>query len=187
MKLLGPLKLIKSYKAIHRSAVFISLVYGLIYYTSAGFLTFGKVARFNTVILTNWQALLWQSRGPFQWEAVALIALPIGVTVLISLPNLILMMLLSFLVYGNVALVLIGIYHPTVCRISGKGSRVLSMVPALFTGFGCCAPTVIIMWVGLVGSVSSSVLIFARWLLPIGMVLLVWGFIRGYKALSLNV
>jgi hypothetical protein len=176
-------KVLFSYPKLILSSSIISIIYGVIYYFSAGFIVITPVEDLDLMVLGNWTQQAFRLRGPFLWEPIGVISLPPGLQVYLSIPNLMLGLILMLLVFGNVLVVLIGMYHPKVCRITRKGTRLASLVPALFTGFGCCAPTIAIIWVGIVGSISTSALIFMRWLLPIGLVLLIHGFFKGMKAI----
>ena len=173
---------------ILRLSLFLSIVYGLVYYWSTGFIIFRRGLALDSMTASDPTALLWQMRGPFLWEAIAQLNLPILGTLMLSVPNLLIAFLLTLLVYSNLVVVLIGIRHPAYCPINKKrkGSSLVAMLPALFSGFGCCAPTVIILWVSIFGSVSSVMMVAVRWLLPVGLIFLIIGFISGYRSLTKN-
>ena len=184
MRLMTVRQLVKEDPRILGFSLAVSGIYGLVYYWSAGFISRPLGQAWQIVTIPSWQAKLWQMRSPFLWEAVSRIDMPPLLSVLISVPNLFVMAVLSLLVFGNLIVVLIGIRHPKVCRINASGGRLAALLPALFTGFGCCAPTVIILWVSLFGSVSSVMVVAIRWLLPLGMILLFAGVITGYRAVE---
>ena len=173
---------------IHRISLFISLLYGLIYYWTAGYISLNPRTSSGVQWVQDIQGLMWQMRGPFQWEAIALFSIPKVIQIWISVPNLLMAILLVLLVYGNLNLILIAFRHPTVCRIrkGSKSQSIVALFPALFTGFSCCAPTAIILWVSLFGSVSTVMVAALRWFLPLGLVMLSFGIITGYRSIPVE-
>jgi len=182
MRLKRILTTIRKDPIIHQISLVTGVLYGLIYYTSAGFISIGNKVNFNLILAPNIRGLIWQARGPFQWEAFAKLEV-LWADILISIPNLLIATLLIGLVYANLAVVLIGLRHPQVCRLSKsrQGKKIMALIPALFTGFSCCAPTILIIWVSIFGSVSSIMVLSIRWLLPLGLVLLTLTLITGYN------
>jgi hypothetical protein len=188
MRLNRILTTIRKDPRIHQLSLATGVLYGLIYYGSAGFISFGHKVNFNLILAPNIRGLIWQSRGPFQWEAIAKLEF-LWTDILISIPNLLIATLLMGLVYANLAVVLIGLRHPKVCRLSKsrQGKKVMALIPALFTGFSCCAPTILILWVSIFGSVSSMMVLAIRWLLPLGLVLLTLTLLTGYRHVLVDV
>jgi len=172
---------------IHRVSIITSLVYGIIYYWTAGYIALNPGTSSGVMWVEDIQGLMWQMRGPFQWEAIALFSLPKFVHIWLSVPNILVAITLVFLVCSNLVLILIAFRHPRICKIrkGRKSHSFIALLPALFTGFSCCAPTAIILWVSLFGSVSSVMLTALRWFLPLGLVMLTFGIIAGYRSIPI--
>lgn len=185
MKLKAIKTLLVADPLIQKIGLILSMVYGVIYYWSAGFIQIRQGLSFDLLIVPKPLELMWQIRGPFLWEPIMQVNLPYLGSIMLAIPNSLIAILLSLLVYGNLVVVLIGLRHPNQCRLSrlNQGASIVHLLPALFTGFACCAPTALILWVSIFGSVSSVLLITFRWLLPLGLLLLTYGVIRGYNTI----
>lgn len=184
MRLRTVAKLIRKDAIILRTSLMVSALYGVLYYLGTGYIQINNATGLRVTVVTNWSEMIWRTRGPFLWEPIMSIDL-FRLGVLISVPNLLFGFLLVLLVFGNLSIVLLSIRHPTVCTVNtmAKGRTLTALIPALFTGFGCCAPTVIILWVSLFGSVSSLMVIAFRWLMPLGLFLLTISLIAGYRSI----
>ncbi len=127
------LKTLRKDPYILRLSLFLSIIYGFVYYWSAGFILFRRGLPLGFMTVSDPAALLWQMRGPFLWEAIAQLNLPILGTLMLSVPNLLIGFLLTLLVYSNLVVVLIGIRHPAYCPINKKrkGNSLVAMFPAI--------------------------------------------------------
>lgn len=179
---------LKNDPVIVRVSFTVSVVYGIIYYWTAGFVHLNPPGRFGITIAKDIPDLIWHMRAPFQWEAIAILTIPKIIQVWISVPNLLIALILSLLVCGNLIIIMTALRHPTVCKIrKGKKSQsVIALLPAMFTGFACCAPTALILWVSVFGSVSTVMVAAMRWFLPLGLVLLTAGMISGYRSIPVD-
>jgi hypothetical protein len=179
--LLAQLKKEKTYRYL---GLIIAWMYGLIYYWSTGYVIMSSSARFDVAILKKWQSQLFNMRAPFLWEPVMNISLPFGMSLLVSPVNVVVMALLIVLVFLNVFILILSIKKPTVCKLRNKHSGILALIPALFTGFACCAPTFIVAFIGIIGSTASIFMLFSRWALPLSILLLLFGITSGIKSLQ---
>lgn len=168
---------------IKKTSLFISIVYGLLYYYSIGLFRIRDSSRFSFVSVTNILKKSLDMRAPFLWEATMRINLWY-LEIDISLVNILVMVILILLVFLNISLLIVSIKMPKMCRIDKKSYRILSLLPAFFSGFACCAPSLVIMWVGLFGSVSTTLLTFFRWALPLSIILLLFGVYKGISTLE---
>jgi len=170
---------------IKRTSLMISIIYGLLYYYSIGLIRFKTVSSFKFISVPDFLEKSLNMRAPFLWEAGARIN--IGFLEMdISILNVLLAMILGVLVFLNIALLIVSIKMPKMCRIDKKSYRIFSLLPAFFSGFACCAPTVAIMWVAVFGSVSTTLLTFFRWALPVSIILLAFGVYKGISTLEFN-
>lgn len=173
---------------ILRLALPLSLVYGLVYYWSAGFISFSSKARFKLNIIHEPLSKLWQNRGPFLWEPIAQVEIPFFGYILISVPNLLLGLILTMLVFANLTLLIMTLRHPSTCSLksSKKSSRLAALFPSLFAGFGCCAPSIALLWLSLFGNVSTLLILASRWMMPLGLLLLIINILYSYKSLRIS-
>lgn len=179
-------RFMKEHREIHRIAKTIAVLYGLVYYFSAGFLRFELVKVYKQVFVPEVGGMIFKMRAPFLWESIALFEIPPFIVLYISPMNLLLMLLLMWLVYKNLILFITGIRYPRVCQLTRNKGKLAALLPALFTGFSCCAPTVLIMLAGILGGFGATLLIVFRWAIPFSIVLLVYGIVQGYKSLHLH-
>jgi hypothetical protein len=124
-------------------------------------------------------------RAPFLFEPVISISFPPNISILISPINVGLMIILMILIYFNFSILFISIFKPKHCQIKRKSGRIITILPAFLTGFACCVPTFIIAWVGVLGTFSSTVILFTRWAIPISIILLIYGISEGLKKITI--
>jgi hypothetical protein len=171
---------------IKTTSLMISIIYGLLYYYSIGLVRFNNSSSFKFISVTNFLEKSLNIRAPFLWEAGARINLGF-LEIDISIVNVLIAIVLGLLVFLNIALLIVSIKMPKMCRIDKKSYKILSLIPAFFSGFACCAPTIVIMWVAVFGSVSTTLLTFFRWALPFSIILLAFGAYKGISTLKFNV
>ncbi|MBR9680674.1 MAG: hypothetical protein GOU98_02515 [Candidatus Altiarchaeota archaeon] len=159
---------ILQYKKPFSIALFFSVIYFFFYLYTVGFLVMGDT---ETKLLDNWGDLLFKQRVPFVWEPIGTFSLKIFSLFFAPL-NLILALLLSFLIFLNVAIVVYSYYLPKVCRVGHAG--LFGLLPSFLTGFACCVPTVLIA----IGPVLPSLTVFfiqlRPFLLPSSLILLMF-------------
>jgi hypothetical protein len=150
MRLIEKFRYVIRDKNSQRYGLFLGSVYFLIYLWSIGNITIiqmPEVLMFR--IVENWQQTIFKPIAPFLWEAIAKFYVYGGLVIFISVPNILLDMLLSGLVYINISLAFYSYYiYPLRPGVIG----LISLIPSLFTGFVCCVPTIIIT----LGAVSTS-------------------------------
>ncbi len=164
----------------------IAILYGLLYYFTAGYIAFESVTKYKQVFVSNPLTSALKMRAPFLWESIAEFRIPPYFILRLSPFNIVLMLLLIYLVYLNIALFVISVRYPRVCQLTRNKGRLVALIPALFTGFSCCAPTLIIMLVGVLGAFSSTMILIFSWAIPISILLLMYGIFQGFKQLHLH-
>lgn len=179
-------RFIKTHREIHRMAKTIAILYGVLYYVSAGYIQFSEVTGYKQLFVSNPLNIAVKMRAPFLWEAIAEFQVPPFFIIRLAPVNLLLMLLLIWLVYLNLSLFITSVRFPRVCQLTRNKGRLAALFPALLTGFSCCAPTVIIMFVGVLGAFSSTLVLIFAWLIPISILLLVIGIVQGLTSLHLH-
>lgn len=166
-------------------SVLISILYACFYYVSLSYTRFVS-GQALWLSLPNWYDKLFKLRAPFLFEPLFRWRTGIGIEIDIAPLNVAIAIILAVLVFYNVFLLILSIKMPKVCKISSKSGRMVAMLPAFLTGFACCAPTFVIMWVGVLGTFSSVLISLARWTLPLGFVLLTLGIVKSLQKLDLK-
>ena len=111
--------------------------------------------------------LFFRRQTPVSFEPIAVLDLEV-LRVLVSPMDVGLGLLIAGLVGLNFAIAVLAIRQPKACGI-GAGAGVGAAVPALFSGFACCAP-VLFLVLGI--QATGAMLTVLPWMLPIGLVLL---------------
>ncbi len=128
----------------------IALIYFILYLNSVGNLLFTADSGFlNLSVVPNWRINIFKSIAPYIWESIAVLRIAGGLSWFISVPNLVLDIFLSALVFLNIASAM---YSYQVLPIRPGLRGLIGLVPSLFTGFACCVPTFIIT----LGAISTS-------------------------------
>jgi hypothetical protein len=110
---------------------------------------------------------LLSSRGPFQFEALAIAEAGYAV-LLISPLNLLVTAMLGGLLAANIHGALYLRANPGICR-PRRGGLIASAAPALLAGGACCAPSLLlILGIPALGAFSA----FFGWLVPLSLVAL---------------
>jgi hypothetical protein len=122
-------------------------------------------------IVENWSDIIFKQTAPFLWEPIAKFYIYGGVVFFISVPNIILDLFLSILVFLNISLAFYNYYiYPLRPGVIG----LISLVPSLFTGFVCCVPTIFLT----LGAVSTSFTAFfisiRQYLLPVSVLIMLF-------------
>ena len=149
----------------------IALIYFILYLNSVGNLLFTADSGFlNLSVVPNWRINIFKSIAPYIWESIAVLRIAGGLSWFISVPNLVLDIFLSSLVFLNIASAM---YSYQVLPIRPGLRGLIGLVPSLFTGFACCVPTFIIT----LGAISTSFTVFfieiRQYLVPASVLVLV--------------
>ena len=132
----------------------IALIYFIVYLNSVGNLLFTADSGFlDLSVVPNWKINIFKSIAPYLWESIAVLRITGGLSWFISVPNLLLDIFLSTLVFLNIASAM---YSYQVLPIRPGLRGFIGLVPSLFTGFACCVPTFIIT----LGAISTSFTVF---------------------------
>ena len=143
-----------------RYGVVFAVIYFLLYLYSIGNLTIVEMPELLKFrVLKNWQSSIFKPIAPYLWESIAVLYIAGGLSWFISVPNLLLDLLLSSLIFLNIASAMYS-YYVLPIRPGLKG--LIGLVPSLFTGFVCCVPTFIIT----LGAISTSFTVFFTELRP---------------------
>lgn len=137
-----------------RYGLIFALIYFLLYLYSIGNLTIVEMPELLKFrVLENWQSSIFKPIAPYLWESIAVLYIAGRLSWFVSIPNLLLDVLLSALVFLNIASAMYS-YYVLPIRPGLKG--LIGLVPSLFTGFVCCVPTFIIT----LGAISTSFTVF---------------------------
>lgn len=121
----------------------------------------------DTLVRRGSLSAMFRRTGFLLFDAVAIVQTPLF-TLLVSPINILIGILLSFFVGLNLTMSYVAWRQPRACSIN-RATGVLGMLPALFAGGACCAPTVLLI----LGIQATATLITAsQWLIPIAFVLL---------------
>ncbi len=146
----------------------IFFVYLGLYLYVSGFIIAGSDLK-GLVVLPHWQDLIFKQRSPFLFESIGAWYFAPYFTLLFSVPNFILGLVLSFLVAANMV---ISFY--SFRSLGLKGGRgllnLIGTIPALLSGMACCAPLLILI-LGI--QLSATLLSAFALLVPLAIILLV--------------
>ncbi len=164
------MKLVVKDKTTKKYGLIAGLAYFLIYLWSIGNLTIIQMPEvFMFKVIENWPNLIFKQVAPYLWEPIAKFYIYGGLVFFLSVPNLILDIFLSILVYLNISLAFYSYYiYPLRPGVLG----LISLVPSLFTGVVCCVPTIFLT----LGAASTSfTLLFIsvrQYLVPISILIM---------------
>ncbi|MCK8060252.1 MULTISPECIES: hypothetical protein [unclassified Fusibacter] len=176
--------LLREKKILYQS-ILAGLAYGVFYYAAIGYMRF-EAHEFSIITIPNWSNMTFKTRAPFLWEPTIRLYSGLGITFDFSFMNILLTCLLIVLAFLNISLLITSIKMPKICNLKSKGGRIMALLPAFLSGFACCAPTFVIVWVSIFGGVATSFLAFARWAIPLSLVMLTLGAWRGLRLLNIN-
>lgn len=151
----------------------VALVYLAVFQIAVGDLTIDGAARPASMLaITDWESLLFRTRAPFQFEAVAVLEAPFLVW-LLSPMNLIIGTTLGLLTGLQIALVRIVRRCAVACGLS-PATGLLAGLPGLLAGHACCAPTLLIL---LGVQMTTSLITLMGLLIPTAVVFLLLGLV----------
>lgn len=162
----------------------IYMIYFLLYYWSINYLNFGV---YDTLIkwAPNWSDLIFKQMSTFTFEPIGIIQ-GLGIQIYIAPVNILIGALLGFLVFMNIAASIYIKSLPKQCKVDSKYNGLIGILPSFLTGFACCAPTFLISISSVVGSSVSFLTVAFKWLLPISVLLLLYGLYKSYKIIRAN-
>lgn len=151
-----------------------SLLYFLIYLWSIGAIRSGSEGLWRLDTAPNMLDMLFRTSAPFLWEASVRWVTP-WFTLVFAPMNLFLGLILSDLVFLNLAATINLYRQPKSCRLDAGTTGIWAIVPSFLSGFACCVPTFMIP----LASVSASLTVYVIWLrqflIPLSVLLLMWG------------
>lgn len=157
-------------------------IYFFLYYWSINYLNFG----FKDVYIKwspNWRELMFKQVSTFLFEPIGILQ-NFGIQFLVSPVNILIGLLLSLLVFLNVTASLYIYKLPKQCRIDQNFNGLIGILPSFLTGFACCAPTFLISLSSIFGSSVSFLSPFFVWLLPVSIMILVYGLFKSYSIIK---
>lgn len=111
---------------------------------------------------------MFRRTGLLLFDAVAIVQIPLF-TLLVSPFNILIGIALSCFVGLNLTMTYVAWKQPRACSVN-KATGVLGLLPALFAGGACCAPTILLI----LGIQATATFITAtQWLIPVAFVLLI--------------
>ncbi len=151
----------------------VALVYLVVFQVAVGDLTIDGAARpVSTLVVANWEGLLFRTRAPFQFEALAVLEAPFLVW-LVSPMNITIGMMLGLLTGLQIALVRIARRCAVACGLS-PATGVLAGLPGLLAGSACCTPILLIL---LGVQATASLVTLMGLLIPAAVVFLLLGLV----------
>lgn len=159
-------------------------VYFFLYYWSINYLNFG-VKGILIKWSDHWQELFFKQISTFTFEPIGVIQ-NFGIQFYVVPMNILLGMILGLLVFMNILAVLYIRNLPKQCRVNYKYSGIVGILPSFLTGFACCAPAFLISLSSILGSSVSFFTPIFKWLLPLSMLMLLYGINKSYKIIRTN-
>lgn len=161
---------LKQSLSLHSQAVIwvAALAYLALFQVAGGDLSFGGAARSSSlVVMDDWWNLALRQRGPFQFEAAAILQTPLLVWLLSPL-NIAIGLTLGLLAGFQFAVVRIARRCSAACGLS-PATGVLAALPGLLAGGACCAP-VLFLLLGI--QISASAVAVMGVMIPVAYALL---------------
>jgi hypothetical protein len=146
-------------------------------------LAFGRSIPTASVV-SDWAAKMWKPIAPFVWEPIAAFYPIRSVALFLSVPNLLLALLLGTLVALNMA---IAVARARLMVTSNHNALVrgfLASFPALFTGFTCCVPTIVLALGSLAAIFGAAAMVIAPHFLPLAAIALISNLLLGLRQFS---
>jgi len=148
------------------------LAYLLIYLLAIGDIVLSRVPLLDEApavqVVDDWSRM-FRARVTFIYEPVAAVYATRWLAYFFSPVNVLLAGALAALVGLNFAFLAFALKRPEACgRISRKG--VLASVPALFLGFACCAPTILVALGSAAASMTMGFIAVRAALYPVALV-----------------
>ena len=163
-------RVVKDRKARNYASIFAG-VYLLLYLARIGNLTMTRMPEtLRLRVVEGWQSKMFKPMAPYLWEPIAALYIYGGLTLFISVPNLLTALLLTALVFLNIGT---AIYSYNIMPLRPGLRGLIGLIPSLFTGFVCCVPTFILT----LGAISTSFTVFfieiRKYLIPASVLIMV--------------
>ncbi len=170
------------------TGMIVSAFFFFMYLYSIGDFGFGFIPlSFEFMLVEGWPEKVFKMRAPFLWEAIGIFYIYGGVAISLSIPNIMLALLLSSLVFLNIAIVVYTYKLPKICRLEGSSKPLLGIIPSFLTGFACCVPTFIIAAAPILGSLTVFFVKLRPYLIPISILIMAWGAVSSIKRIPENI
>lgn len=165
------------------------ILYFIAYLYSIGNITIEKSNFLLSLdFLENIQDKIFKTIAPFVWEPIGILYIVKSAAIFISVPNIILGLALAVLVYLNISTSIYLYKLPRICNIKVENKSqiksTLGIIPSLFTGFACCAPTFLIAIGASISSLTVFIIEVRQFLIPISFALMIIGFYANYKRIK---
>lgn len=169
-------------KGARRIGFLSGLIYFILYLYSVGDISWVSDIQRGVFFLSNWEDVIFKMKSTFIWEAVGVITGG-NIYMAVSPLNILLGVVLSELVFINIATALYAKKHPGSCPL-GMKTGFLGVFASFLGGFACCVPTFIIV----LGPIFSGLTLFfikiRIFLIPGSLLILMWGAVWGLKRIK---
>lgn len=164
-----------------RRGVAAGVLFVLLYLISVGHLFTGPPA-LSFAVVDRPLARMWMTRAPFLWEPVAGLFVW-RIRLFLSPLNLLLSAVLGLLVTLNIAVAVYSLECRRHCSLRAGGASAAGLLPAMLTGFACCAPTFLIALFPVLASFSVFILALQPFLVPASLTMMVLGLIWSLRGM----
>lgn len=179
------LQLMLQHKKALLWSVILSILYALFYQYSIGGLSLsGFGDGFSVMFVDDPLSKIFRQTAPFVWEPLIRVEIAGSLVILMSMMNLLVGGLLSFLVFLNLLVALYTIYVPTCTIGGGRGVHLFGLLPSFLTGFACCVPTVLIAFGSALTGFNTFFISMRVWLIPVSILLMLAGLIWSYRRVA---
>jgi hypothetical protein len=152
--------------------IVIGTVYFILYLISINHL-FLAVGEFEIAVIDNPGSKFFTMRAPFLWEPIASISF-FGLKLFIAPLNILIGVLLSLMVMLNIAVAVFSYRCKRSCR-TNLGYSFAGFLPAMLTGFACCAPTFVIALAPVLSSFTVFFVSLQPFLIPFSVAVMTLG------------
>lgn len=176
-------RIIRENRKIRNYSIFLACIYFMAYWYSLGNFIRVENSGVGIRILDGWRSLIFRSRTSFIWEPVGLIEI-FNLGIVISVPNMMLGIILSLLVFLNIFMAVYLYRLPRMCKIDYKPVGIIALLPSFLTGFACCVPTFLISFGSFFGSFSAYFVRFRGIFIPLSVIFLLLGAVYSLKTIK---
>jgi len=175
MNLIKKLSIIIKQKKPLAVGFIVGILFFILYLLSIQHISINQEKFFSFSIVEDWTDKIIKIRASFQWEPIAVLTI-FWVDFFVSL-NIVLGLILAALVFFNIVIAVFSYSLRNVCLIKpgGKGISIAGILPAMFTGFACCAPTFIIALAPVLASFTLFFIRIQLFLVPTSILIMLVG------------
>lgn len=178
---------ILKYKKAKRIGLVIGVIYFIFYLYSIGNITIVEMPEsLSFRVVDGWQEKIFKPIAPFLWEPIAVFYIYKGVSIFFSVPNFVIALFLSLLVYLNIAVAVYSYSLSKVCQFRQGFKGPLGFLPSLFTGFTCCVPTFLIALGPVLANFTVFFIKIRQFLIPISFIIMILGLLWSLKRIPPN-